>query len=133
MYIDDVRLETVQHNTFAVTDFLVHQKGFHVCSLITRKLYDFPRILVLLNGTVATEILLEGLANPFDVQVIGQTGDGCDTFSSVTLLHTNVNLFFRVSTGIVSGVLEGVCTHNELYEINKCNERALNSKSVRKR
>jgi hypothetical protein len=117
MYNDVFSLETVQHNTFAMTNFLVHQKGFHVCSLITRKLNDFPRILVLLDGTVATEILLERFANPFDIQVIGQTGDGCDTFSSVTLLHTNVNLFFSVSTGIVSGVLEGVCVCVCLHEV----------------
>ena len=104
-----LRLETVQHNAFAVANFLVHKEGFHICSLVTRQLNNLPRILVLLDSTVATEILLESFANSFDVQVIRQSSDSRDTFSSVALLHTNVNLFFGVSTGIVSGVLEGVC------------------------
>ena len=91
-----------------MTDFLVHQKGLDVCSLVARQLNDFPRVLVLLNGTVATEILLKGLANPLDIEVFGQTSDGCDTFASIALLDTDVDLFFGVSPGFVSGVLEGV-------------------------
>ena len=98
----------MQDNAFAVADFLVHQKGLDVCSLVTRQLNDFPRVLVLLDGTVTRKVLFEGLANSLNVQIVGQTGDGCDTFSAVTLLDTNVDLFLGSSAGIVSGILEGV-------------------------
>ncbi len=98
----------MQNDRFAVTDFLVHQKGLDVCSLVTRQLNNLPHVLVLLDGTVTREILLEGLANSLNVQIVGQTGDGRDTFSSVALLDTNVDLFLGASAGVVSGVLEGV-------------------------
>ena len=64
-------LETVQHNIFAVTNFLIHEESFDVRSLVTRQLNNFSRILVLLYSTVTTKILLESLANSFDVQVLG--------------------------------------------------------------
>jgi hypothetical protein len=63
-------LETVQDNVLAMTDFLIHHKRFHIRSLVTRKLNDITYFLILLNGTVTTEILLERLADSLNVQVI---------------------------------------------------------------
>ena len=102
------RLETVQDNVFSMADFLVDQKSLHVCSLITRQLNDFPDFLVLLDGTVARKVLFEDLANSFHVEVMGQTRDSCDTLSSITLLHTNVDILFSFVSGLVSGILKCV-------------------------
>ena len=117
----------MQDDASGVADFLVHQKGLDVCSLVSRKLNDFPYFLVLLNGTVATEILLECLANSLNVEIVGQAGDGRDTLAPVSLLDTDVNLFFGVSPGVVSGVLKGVCeleeTTNRLENNSYCSNK----------
>jgi hypothetical protein len=102
-------LETVQDNIFGMTNFLITQKGLDVCSLISRQLNNFTRFFILLDGTVATEILFESLANALHVQIVGQTRNRRDTLSTVTLLDAHVNLFFGRSSSLVSGVLEGVC------------------------
>ena len=94
-----------------MTDFLIDKEFFDVRSLVTRKLNNFSRVLVFLYGTVAIEILFKSLANSLNVQVIGQTGNGCDTFSSVSLLNTNVNFLLRVAASLVVGVLKGVCIY----------------------
>jgi hypothetical protein len=91
-----------------MANFLVHQKGFHVCPLITRQLNDLANLVILLYGTIATEILLEGLANSLHVQVVCQACYRRNTFSSISLLDTNVNLFFAGASGLVSGVLKGI-------------------------
>ena len=103
-----VCLETVQDNILGMTNFLIHQKVLDIGSLITRKLNDFPNLFIFLDGTVAGKVLLEGLANSFNVQIISQSSHGRNTFSSVTLLDTHVNLFFGRISSLVSGVLKGV-------------------------
>ena len=91
-----------------MTNFLIHQEVLHIGSLIARQLNYFSDFFVLLYGAVARKVLLEGLANSFDVQIVGQTCHGCDTFASVSLLYTNMNLFFRSISGLVTGILKGV-------------------------
>jgi len=88
-------LETVKHNTVREANFLIHQKAFHIRSLISRQLNNFSCIFILLHGTVARKILLESFANSFNVQIIRQPGYGCNTFTPTALLDTHVNLFFR--------------------------------------
>ena len=99
----------MQDNAFTVTDFLIHQKVLDVGSLVTGQLDDFTDLVVLLNGTVATEILLEGLANSLDVQIVRQPSYSCNTFSSISLLDANVHLFLGVTTRLVSGILKCIC------------------------
>ena len=60
-------LETVQDDVLAVTYLLVDEEILDIGTLVTTKLDDFADVLVLLDGTVTTEVLLEGLADPFDV------------------------------------------------------------------
>mmetsp|Transcript_31297 Transcript_31297/g.91261 ORF Transcript_31297/g.91261 Transcript_31297/m.91261 type:complete len:103 (+) Transcript_31297:95-403(+) len=93
-----------------MTDFLIYQKVLHVGSLITRKLNDFPNLFIFLNSTVARKVLFKGLANSFNVQIIRQSSYRSNTFSAVTLLDTNVNLFFRSVSSLVSSILKGVET-----------------------
>ena len=93
-----------------MTNFLVHQKFLHIGSLIPTQLNDISYFGILLHGTVTAEILFEGLANAFHVQIIGQSSHCSNTFSSVTLLDTDVNLFFgRGTTALVSRVIKSVC------------------------
>jgi hypothetical protein len=66
-----ITLETVKDNTVVEANLLVHKEGLHIRSLVPRKLNDFTRILVLLDGSVARKILLEGLANSLDIQIVG--------------------------------------------------------------
>jgi hypothetical protein len=68
-------------------------------------LNDFSRIFILLGGPVTVEVLLECLADTFNVQIIGQPRNRGNTLSSVTLLDANMDLFFRGPTGIISSVL----------------------------
>jgi len=103
------RLETVKHNTLCVADFLIDQKVFDVGTLIPTQLDDLPCFLVLLNGSVATKVLLEGLANTLDVEIIRQSRNSCNTLSTISLLHTNVYFFFRRNAALVARVLKGIC------------------------
>lgn len=101
-------LETVQDDILSVANFLIHQKCLDIGSLISRKLNHITDFQILLDGTVTTEILLEGLANSFGVEILRNASNCRNTFSSISLLDTNVNLFFRGSSVLVSGVLKGV-------------------------
>ena len=99
----------MQNHALCVANFLVDQEFFHVGSLVSTQLDDLSHFHILLHGAVATEILLEGLANALDIQVVGQTCHGCDTLSTVSLLDTDVHFFFRRDAALVSGILKGVC------------------------
>lgn len=92
-----------------MTDFLIHKKFLHVCPLIPTQLNNLFIVLILLNGSVAREIFLKCLTYALNIQVVRKTSYGGDTFSSVTLLNTNVNLVSLGRTGLISGVLERVC------------------------
>jgi hypothetical protein len=76
--------------------------------LVSTELNDFPNLLVLLDGAVAAEVLLEGLADALDVEVVGKAGNGRDTLAPVPLLDANVYLVFRRNTSLVSRVLKRV-------------------------
>ena len=102
-------LETVEDNIVREAYLLVHQKVFHVRSLVSAELNDLPNLLVLLDGAVAAEVLLEGLADALDVEVVGKAGHRCDTLAPVALLDADVNLVFRRNAPLVSRVLERVC------------------------
>lgn len=86
-------LESVQNNTFTVANFLIYQKFLDICPLVPTQLDDFSHFQVFLHCSVAAEILLESLANSLDIQVLGQASNSCDTFSTVSLLNTDVDLF----------------------------------------
>ena len=90
-----------------MANFLIDQKGFHVCTLVATQLNHFARLFVFLHSTVAAKVLLEGFADALNVQVVRQTSHGGDTLSSTSLLHTDVNLVGRCGRA-VPGVLECV-------------------------
>jgi hypothetical protein len=98
----------VQDNILSMANFLIHQKCLDIGSLISRKLNHITDFQILLNGTVTTEILLEGLANSLGIQVLRNASYRRNTFSSISLLDTNVDLFLCGTSVLVSGVLKGV-------------------------
>lgn len=100
-----------------MANFLIHQKILHVRPLIARQLDNLANVFVLLDGPIATKVLLEGFADSFYVQVIGESRYRRDTLSSVTLLHSDVHFFFRVSAVLVTSVLEGVCMKTKEEEV----------------
>ena len=104
----------MQHDVLSVADFLVHQKILDVGSLIARQLNNFPNLLILLHGTVAREVLLEGLANSLHVQIVCQACHGRDTFPPISLLNTDVYFFFRIVPSLVPGVLKCVYSRGTL-------------------
>lgn len=98
----------MQHNNVGSANLLIHQKVLDIGSLIALKLNNLLIFLVLLNGSVAGKILLKGLANALNVQIIGETSDGRDTLATISLLHSNVNFLFGVMASVAS-VFKGVC------------------------
>jgi len=101
-------LETVQYNRLGMTDLLIHQKGFNIRSLITTQLNDFTNFLVTLHRPITREILLECLADSFNIKIIRQSCNGSDTLSSISLLYSNVNFFFRRATTLISSIFKRV-------------------------
>jgi hypothetical protein len=91
-----------------MANFLIHQKGFDVRSLISRQLDNLAYFVVFLHGTVATEILLESFADSLNIQIIRESCHRSNTLSPISLLHTNVNFFFRIAAALVAGILKCV-------------------------
>ena len=92
MPVNYYRLETVQHDVLGVANFLIDQEFLHVRSLVAAELDDLPRLLVLLDGAVAGEVLLEGLAYALHVEVVGQACHRRDALPPVPLLDADVDL-----------------------------------------
>ena len=102
-------LETVKNNFVLVANLLIDKELHYVRSLVTTELDDLSTLLILLHGTVARKILLEGLANALDVKVVGKTGDGRNTFPTISLLDTDMNLLGGGLASLVLGrILEGI-------------------------
>lgn len=99
----------MKNNIVLVAYLLIDEELHHVRSLVATELDDLSALLILLHGTVAREVLLEGLANALDVEVVGKTGDGRDTLSAISLLDADVHLFGGGLPSLVLGrILEGV-------------------------
>eukprot|EP00563_Minutocellus_polymorphus_P020522 CAMPEP_0197719760 /NCGR_PEP_ID=MMETSP1434-20131217/3381_1 /TAXON_ID=265543 /ORGANISM="Minutocellus polymorphus, Strain CCMP3303" /LENGTH=128 /DNA_ID=CAMNT_0043304531 /DNA_START=239 /DNA_END=625 /DNA_ORIENTATION=- len=102
-------LETVKDNIVLVTNLLIDEELHHIRSLVATELDNLPALLVLLNGTVAREVLLEGLANALNVEVVGKTGDGRDTLPAISLLDADVNLLGGgLPSLVLCRILEGI-------------------------
>lgn len=99
----------MQDNIFRVANFLIDKKVLDISSLVSTQLDNFANFQILLYGSIATEILLESLANSLHVQIIREARNRRNTLSSVSLLDTYVDLFFRRDAALISGLLKGVC------------------------
>jgi hypothetical protein len=108
-YIDKlVPLETVQLNILRMANLLIYQKVLDIGSLISTQLNDLAHFLILLHGTVARKVLFKGFANTLNVQVVGKARHGSNTLTTVSLLHSDMDLFFRRNAPLVPRVLERV-------------------------
>ena len=117
-------LETVKNNLVLVANLLIDKELHYVRSLITTELDDLSTLLVLLHGTVAGKVLLEGLANALNIKVVGKTGDGRDTFPAISLLDADVNLFGGGLASLVLGRIlegiEGIELHISAVKLREC-------------
>mmetsp|Transcript_20711 Transcript_20711/g.65113 ORF Transcript_20711/g.65113 Transcript_20711/m.65113 type:complete len:236 (+) Transcript_20711:75-782(+) len=116
-----VCLEAVDDDLGFGTDLLVREKVRDVGPLVPRELNDLAEFLVLGDRPVALKVLLEGFADPLDVQVVRESLDRRDAFSPVPLLHANVHLALvaRRLVSVVEGIevlqVLDVVTHNSLF------------------
>lgn len=58
--------------------------------MVTLQLNHFSEFFVFNNGSVASEFLFENLQNFLGVEFLGETLDGCECLSTVSLLNANV-------------------------------------------
>jgi len=98
----------VQDDVLGVADLLIDEELLHVGPLVAAELDDLPGLLVLLDGAVAAEVLLEGLADPLHVEVVRESRHRRDALPPVPLLDPDVDLLLRGHPALVSRVLEGV-------------------------
>lgn len=73
-------------------DLLLGEPLLHIAALVALQLENLSHFLIGFNTAVAVEHLLHGLANALQIQVMVETLHRGNTFSSVSLLHTNVDL-----------------------------------------
>lgn len=90
-----------------MANLLIHQKALNVRPLIPTQLNNLPHLLINLYRPITGEVLLERFADSFDVKVVGEAGDGCDTFTAVTLLDADMDFFFALGVAVRS-VVKGV-------------------------
>lgn len=115
-----VVLETVQHYILRMTDFLIDEEFFHVRALIAAQLNDFASFLVFLDRTVARKILLECLAYALNIEIVGKASHSRNTLSPVSLLDTDVDLFFGRCSALIARILERVWKKEGYNTIETC-------------
>lgn len=75
----------------STSNFLLGEKAFDLFTLITLKLDDSAKFLVLYDAAVAAKLLLEGLGKLGEIKLFIQTLDGGKGFAAVALLQTDVD------------------------------------------
>lgn len=110
-----------------MANFLINQELLHVSTLIPTQLNNLFIFLIFLNGTIAREVFLKCFAYTFDIKIISKTSYSCDTFSSISLLYSNVNLLSLGSPFFVSSILESICSMkwDKLQVMNVLEKRPL--------
>merc|ERR1719427_1779835 len=108
-------LETVDHDAILLSDFAVNKKLLNVISLISGELNDFTILFVVDNRSVTIELLFESFREFLLVVFLFYSLQGCNGFTSVTLLNTNVNLVLKhFARDLILGFVSGV----ELVELH---------------
>lgn len=77
------------------TNLFLQQKIRHICSLVSLKLNNLPEIAILNHGAVATEASLEAGREFFETQLFGQPLNRRQSFPTVSLLNSYVNVVLR--------------------------------------
>lgn len=89
-------------------DILFSEKGLNLFALVSLELDDLAKFLVIDDAAVATELLLEGLCELCEIELVIQTLDGGERLASVALLQTDVDDAFRYDSIIAVGIGERV-------------------------
>lgn len=83
-------LETVDLDVVLVDLNGLDEEFLDLQTLITLKLQDTSHLLVIDKGSIAGKLLLEHLKNFLQVKLLGESLDGGQSLSTVTLLDTDV-------------------------------------------
>ena len=87
-----------------LTDSLLGEHGEDLGALISLELNDLTHFLILNEGAVASEFLLESLEELLGIVLGRDTLEGGDSFSTISLLNSDVNVIRR--SGVVGGFLD---------------------------
>lgn len=96
-----VRSETVDLDSLWVhlqSSLSIDQKVLHSITLIPLQLYDISSFLVLHNSSIASELFLDHLQDLLEVELGRDAFDCCQSFTSVTLLDTDVDVCDNVES-----------------------------------
>ena len=80
----------MNNDILLTVNLLSDKEVANVVSLISLKLNNLSVLLIIHNSTVASEALLPGLQDQLQVQVSSQSLNSGDTFTTISLLNTNM-------------------------------------------
>lgn len=101
------RLEPVHLHGFGrdgQPSLLIGQEGANIVALVTLQLDDVADLFVVHDGAIASEFLLDHFEDLFEVEFGGDTGNGGQGFTTITLLDADMNLVLgRLGLGFGRG------------------------------
>ncbi|MFS7940690.1 hypothetical protein Hanom_Chr05g00467391 [Helianthus anomalus] len=74
------------------------QERRHVLALIALKLDHFTKLFILHNSATTAEFFLEIFENFLVTELLFQTLNCCQAFSTISLLYADMNILFHSST-----------------------------------
>lgn len=108
----DTAVQNRHLETMHLDGLLVDLKGLgeevhHLLALITLELENLAVLLVTVDVTVATEVLLQRLENSLEIILAGHALHGRDGLTTVTLLASDVDVVDGLSV-VVTCIGEGI-------------------------
>lgn len=82
----------MHNNLVLVTYLLINEKAVNIRSLVTGKLNDITILVIVSDGAVALECLLQVLGDLLGIQISSQALNDGNALSAVTLLDSQMNL-----------------------------------------
>jgi len=104
--------ETVNLDVLLVDTQLLTNEVENLATLIALQLNNFAEILILYNGTIGSEILLESSQNTFRIIFLGKSLDSGQCLTTVTLLDSNMYIVLRLVV-----IPSSICERIESLEI----------------
>jgi len=118
LYFDSTTDSEPVHFNGVLGDTLLREEVGYLETLITLQLNDFARLLIIDEGTVASKFLLECLEQFLRIVLLGQTLQGCQSLSTISLLNTNMDVvLLRPNVLGISKLVSFVCEGVESIEV----------------
>ena len=80
----------MDNDILLTVNLLIDKEVTNVVSLISLKLNNLSVLFIIHNSTVTSETLLPGLQDQLQIQVSSQSLNGGDTFTTISLLNTDM-------------------------------------------